>query len=130
MRPRLPIRFGLPLGGIQLEYDLGRDALQGSIEEEKTFEDRLIERDVRLLEPVLTLTIELLLDVPVGQDGKYRHGYERAAHEQGKKPATEPAPQRRRRKSQILARVEWLIDANGGRSLPVPSKCYAPKTPP
>lgn len=129
-RPRLPIRFGLPLGGIQLEYDLGRDALQGSIEEEKTFEDRLAEGHVRLLEPALALTIELMLDVPVGQDGKNRHRHERAAHEQGKKPATEPAPQRCRRKSQILARVEWLIDANVAGAFRNRASVMPPKTPP
>jgi hypothetical protein len=64
-----------------LEYGLRRDAFQGSIEQEKTFEDCLAERDVCLLEPAFTLTVELLFDVPVGQDGKNRHGYKGTAHE-------------------------------------------------
>ncbi len=129
-RPRLRSRSGLPLGGIQLEYGLGRDALQGSVKQEKTFEDRLAERDVSLLEPVLTLTIELLFDVPVGQDGKNRHGHKGAAHEQCKKPATEPAPQRCRRKSQILAHVEWLGDTSVAGAFPDRASVMPPKTPP
>jgi hypothetical protein len=66
-----------------LEDGLRRDALQGSIEQEETLEDRLAQGDVGLLEPAFTLTIELVFDVPVGQEGKNRHWYKGTAHEQG-----------------------------------------------
>ena len=121
--------FWLPLGEIQLEYGLGRDAFQGSIQQKQAFEDRLAEGDIRLLEPAFTLTIELLFDVPVGQDGKNRHGYKGTAHEQCKKPATESAPQRCRRKSH-LAHVEWLVSANAAAAFPYRASVMPPETPP
>ena len=65
----------------QLEYGLGWNALESSIEQEKPVEDGLAEGQISLLKPVLALAVELLLDVPVRKNGQDRHWDEGAAHE-------------------------------------------------
>ena len=68
--------------GCELDDRLGRNALEGGIEQQQALEDREAEGHVGLLEPVLALAIELLLDVPVGQSGEHGHRDKGAADEE------------------------------------------------
>jgi hypothetical protein len=74
-RPRLL------LGNEKLKYGLGWNALQGSVEQKEPVEDCFAKSEIRLLEPVLTLAIELLFHMSVRQNRQDRHGNEGATHE-------------------------------------------------
>jgi hypothetical protein len=49
-----------------LEYGLRRNALQSRVQQQEALKDRLTQGVIRLLKTVLTVAVELLLDVPVG----------------------------------------------------------------
>jgi hypothetical protein len=91
------------LGGSHLKNRAGRDAFQGCVEQQQSLEDRLPQGPVRLLQPGLTLAVQLLLDVAVGEDRQHRHGQQGTPHEQRQEPAAELAPQRCGRESHMHA---------------------------
>jgi hypothetical protein len=100
-------RLRQSLGRCQLDDGVRWDALESGVEEQQALEDGLAQSAIGLLQPGLTLAIELALDVTVGKDRQHCHRHQRATHEQNEKPTPELAPQRCGVKSHMSARA-WV----------------------